>query len=106
MKIEEYLKTLTPEEIEKHKDLIEECLEREAKLGRLNIDGKLKELGEVENKLYNSLQELQTSAKELHDQISNLYQKTLTTKKESVTLTEQIGEAQIRAMKKEDFYKA
>jgi len=57
MKIEEYLETLSPEEREQHKDLIQECLDRQKTIEesrRITNEG-LKNLEVLEQRMYGSL---------------------------------------------------
>ncbi|MEM4244606.1 MAG: hypothetical protein QW404_01840 [Candidatus Nanoarchaeia archaeon] len=106
MKVSEYIKTLTPEEREKHKDLIEECLEREEKLRKLNIEDKLKELNYVENKCYEALKELQGALTKLQNELKEMYVNAIAARQQSKILKEKISEIQLKMMRKEDFYKA
>ncbi len=106
MKVSDYIKTLTPEEREKHKDLIKECLEREKKLEKLNIEDKIRELSAVENNWYETIKKLKNALTELQGELKEMYTNALKAKQQSQILKEKISDVQLRLMKKEDFYKA
>lgn len=67
--LEDYIASLTPEELELHKDLIEECVAREKtidKAGRVMRD-KLPKLFAVTEKMINNLSEISKSTQQLHE---------------------------------------
>lgn len=78
-KLEEYIKTLTDEERENFKDFIDECLERENQLKKLDLKG-------TATKLVNSMTHLVTSLDTLYEETKNL-QEIAKNKKEEIYLS-------------------
>jgi len=75
MKLSEYIETLTDEEKEKFKDLIEECKLREQKIDECSIERskKLQTLVESEHNLIQLLNILNVSSNKLLQEVSKVY---------------------------------
>jgi TATA-binding protein-associated factor Taf7 len=97
-KIEEYLKTLTTEEREQHKDLIAECLERE------------KTITETRKETNEALKKLEVLEKRMYQNIEGLHQLALTVQDNLQRAYDQIKQKdpleKLRTMGPDEFYKA
>jgi len=84
MKIEEYIKTLIPQEREQHKDLIKECLEKEKNIAETGIqrEESLKKLETLERRMYDSILKLQEAAALIKENLQNAYKRIPQQKKE------------------------
>lgn len=72
MNIEEYIETLSKEEKETFKELIDECLEREKNLNKLEIKNNLENFVEKFNKVSKNINKLTEVAKNLTDESNKL----------------------------------
>jgi len=72
--LDDYIKTLTPEEREQHKDLIEESLEREKKLSKISEESEknIMEMMRMSANLNSGLEDLSKRANVVKDRINEL----------------------------------